>query len=249
MVREFEVRWESELPASPEAVWDAITKHADGYLWNVEFEPRVGGAERGLTRSGGTVTAWEPQRHFATRTRPDNELGESNELDYRLEPLGPITYVRYRHRSVLPAEDFDVQLDACRRHTAFYRHSLGQYACYFAGRKAAYVSVDGPEESANGGFAALRRALGLPDGVVAGDPVRLTPDGLDPIEGVVDYANEAFLGIRTADALIRVYGRDAWGWPAGVALHLFGEDVDQAATERAWAEWVAGVGFQTERVA
>jgi hypothetical protein len=244
MVREFEVRWESELPASPEAVWDAITKHADGYLWNVEFEPRVGGAERGLTRTGGTVTAWEPARHFATRVEDD----EYNELDYRLEPLGPITYVRYRHRSALPAEEFDVQLDACRRHTAFYRHSLGQYACYFAGRDATYLSVDGPEESADGGFAAVRRALGLPDDVIAGDPVRLTPEGLDPIEGVVDYANDAFLGIRTADALIRVYGRDAWGWPVEVAHHLFGDDVDQTATERAWAGWIAGV-FQTERVA
>ena len=28
MVKEFEVRWEGELPASPEDVWDAITQHA-----------------------------------------------------------------------------------------------------------------------------------------------------------------------------------------------------------------------------
>ena len=90
MVREFEVRWEGELPADPRDVWDAITQHADGYLWAIEYEPRVGGAERGLTAGGGTVTAWDPPRHFATRTRPETERDGVNELDYRLEPLGAV---------------------------------------------------------------------------------------------------------------------------------------------------------------
>jgi hypothetical protein len=240
MLREFEVRWEGELPAAPQDVFDAITKHTDGYLWNVEYEPRVGGAERGLTRTGGTVTAWEPPRHFATRVEGE----EFNELDYRLEPLGAITYLRYRHRTAVAADDFDRQLDACRRHTTFYLHSLGQYACHFAGRGATYVSIDCPEESAHGGFIAVRRALGLGDDVVAGDPVRLTPGGLEPIEGVVDYATDRFLGVRGANALYRFYGRDAWGWPVGVAHHLFGD----GAGERAWADFVAGV-FETDRVA
>jgi hypothetical protein len=33
----------------------------------------------------------------------------------------------------------------------------------------------------------------------------------------------------------------------GIAHHLFADDVDQAASERAWSEWVAGV-FERERV-
>lgn len=235
------------MPAEPAAVWDAITRHMDGFLWKVEFEPWVGGAERGMTQGGGTVTAWEPERHFATRTRPESERDGLNELDFRLEPLGPITYLRYTHRAAGPANEFEVQLSACRAHTAFYNHSLGQYACHVAGREAAYVSVDAPEPSAAGGFARLRRALGLPDDVVAGDPVVLRPDGMAPIHGVVDYATGPFLGIRSADALYRVYGRDAWGWPAGVAHHLFAADVDAEASQAAWGEWVAGV-FQTQEV-
>ena len=244
MVREWDVRWEGELPASPQQVFDAITKHSAGHLWEIEYEPRIGGAERGLTRTGGAVTAWEPPRHFATRVEGD----ELNELDYRLEPLGAITYLRYRHRTAVPADDFDRQLDACRRHTTFYLHSLGQYACHFAGRRAAYVSADGPEQSARGGFGAVRRALGLPDDVVAGDAVQLTPRGLAPIEGVVDYATGSFLGIRSADALYRVYGRDTWGWPVGVAHHLFADGADRSEGQRAWSDWLAGV-FETERVA
>lgn len=246
-VKEFEVRWEGVLPASPQDVWDAITQHAEGWVWKIEYEPWVGGAERGLTAGGGTVTAWEPPRYFATRTRPETERDGANELRFQLEPRGSITYLRYHHRATVPADDYDRQLTACRQHTTFYNHSLGQYACYFAGREPAYVSVDGPESSAEGGFVRVRRALGLPDDVVAGDPVRLTPAGLEPIDGVVDYATDAFLGVRTADALYRVYGRDAWGWPANVAHHLFADGVDQAASQRAWSEWMAGV-FATEEV-
>src|SRR4051794_27478337 len=217
MVKLFEVRWEGELPASPEDVWDAITRRADGFLWKIEYEPFVGGSERGLTVGGGRVTGWEPERHFATRPRPETERDGLNELDYRLEPLGAATYLRYRHRAEVPADSYERQLAACRVHTAFYNHSLGQYACYFAGREPAYVSVE-----AHTSFVQVRRALGLADDVVAGDPVTLTPEGLEPIEGVVDYATGPFLGIRGADALYRVYGRDAWGGPVGLAHHLFG---------------------------
>jgi hypothetical protein len=219
MQKPFEVRWEGELPAAPQQVWDAITKHPGGYLWPIAYEPRVGGAERGLTRTGGTVTAWEEPRHFATAT-------QDNELEYVLEPLGAISYLRYRHRTEVLAEEFDVQLAACRGHTTFYLHSLGQYACHFPGRQASYVSAD-----TKVGFAAVRRALGVPEDAVAGDPVRLAPFG---IEGVVDYATGPFLGIRSADALYRLYGRDAWCWPAGIAHHQFG-------VVHEWTEWAASL--------
>jgi hypothetical protein len=227
MVKRFEVTWEGALPAAPQDVWDAMTKRSAGYLWPVEYEPRVGGAERGLNSGGGTVTAWEPATHFGTRSNTG-----FNELDYRLEPRGPITYLRYRHRTDVPADEFDVQLDACRRHTTFYLHSLGQYACHFAGRDAAYMSVD-----VGAGFADVRRALGVSQRAVVGDRVTLTPAGLGPIEGVVDYATGSFLGVRGADALVRVYGRDVWGWGVEVAVHDFAGAPDEAA----WAKWAEEV--------
>jgi len=54
--------------------------------------------------------------------------------------------------------------------------------------------------------------------------------------------------VRSADALYRFYGRDAWGWPVGVAHHLFADGADAAASERAWSAWLDGV-FATEAVA
>jgi uncharacterized protein YndB with AHSA1/START domain len=245
MAEEFEVRWEGELPATPQDVWDAITLHTDGWLWRIEYEPRIGGAERGLSSGGGTVTAWDPPRHFATRA--ESADGWWNELDYVLEPRRSGTHLRFAHRSVF-AEDYDRQLDACRQHTAFYNHSLGEYACHFAGREPTYVAAHGPEASARGGFAELRRALGVAGNVTAGDRVRLTPAGLESIEGVVDYATDAFLGVRSADALYRFYGRDAWGWPVSVAHHLFADGADKAASEQAWSDWLDRV-FATEAVA
>jgi hypothetical protein len=239
MARDFEVRWEGELPAPPEVVWDGFTAHTDGWLWRIDYEPRVGGRERGLTREGGTVTAWDPPRHFGTRA---TDGGTFNQLDYRLEPRGAGSYLRYVHTGGLSDDDYDVQLDACEQHTAFYYHSLGEYVRHFPGRRAVYVSVDAPPaSSAPGGFAAVRRALGVPDDVTVGDAVRLTPAGIDPIDGIVDYVTEAFLGVRSADALHRVYGRDVWGWPVGVAHHLFAPGVVPSAAERAWGAWLDGV--------
>jgi uncharacterized protein YndB with AHSA1/START domain len=244
--KQWEVRWEGLLPARPEAVWNAVTATPAGYLWPIAFEPRLGGAERGLTSGGGTVTAWEPHRRFATRTRPETESDGLNELTYAFEAHddGATTYLRYVHRAAVPAADFDRQLTMCRAHTSFYQHSLGVYAAHFAGRVPAYVSAEGGPS-----FAAVRRALGLPDDVVAGDPVAVAPAGLDPIEGVVDYATGPFLGIRTADALYRVYGRDRWGLDVGVAHHLFATGADADAATAAWSSWLDGVGATGEAVA
>lgn len=239
MGTQFEVRWERELPASPEVVWDAFTVHSAGWLWHIEFEPKVGGAERGLTPGGGTVTVWDPARRFTTRSLADGD--GFNELGYVLEPRGRGTQVSYLHRGVLADDEYDVQLDACRQHTAFYSHSMSEYAQHFAGREPVYVEVDAPEASTKGGFAVVRRALGLAPDAAVGDPVRLAPDGIPPIDATIDYLTPAFLGVRTADALIRVYGRDLWGWPVGVAMHLFADDADGPATTKTWRTWLDGL--------
>jgi Activator of Hsp90 ATPase homolog 1-like protein len=242
MGREFEVRWEGELAASPQEVWDAITIHTSGWLWPIDYEPWVGGSERGLT-GAGTVTVWNPPRRFTTRG-PDGD--GHNQLDYRLEPCGGGTLLRYTHTGVLTG-DYDLELDACRRHTAFYYHSLGEYLRHFSGRDAVHVSAEGPETSAVGGTAVLRRALGLTEDLAVGRHVVLRPAGLEPVEGVVDHLTPAFLGVRSADALYRFYGRDEWGWPVGLAHHLFADGVEHDEADRTWSMWLNGV--LTEEVA
>jgi hypothetical protein len=72
--------------------------------------------------------------------------------------------------------------------------------------------------------------------VTEGDKVRLALDGLPPVDGVVDYAIEPFLGVRTATGLYRfMHGyRDT----VVVELHDFSDDVDAERTEQAWQAWL-----------
>jgi hypothetical protein len=222
MTERFEVTWSGLLPAGPRSVWEAFTEHTSGWLWEISYEPRPGGAEKGLTGGGGTVTMWEPHRHFTT-------LSSSgfNELDYQLEPQGSGTYLRFRHRGEFGADDYDLQLDACRRHTAFYYHSLGEYLRHFAGRDAAYATFDAP---ASVSFSSLRRALGVAESVAVGDSVRSSQ-----VEGVVDYVTDTFFGVRGPSGLYRFYGRDRWGWPVGVGVHEF------SGAPASWDVWLSEV--------
>jgi hypothetical protein len=133
MTKEFEVGFTGLLSGTPAQAWEAITVNTDGWSWPIEYEPRVGGAEKGLTFHGGTVTAWEPGRHFATRCETAD--GWFNELDYELTERDGGTFLRFRHRGVFMT-DWDNNYDACRQHTALYYHSLGEYLAHFAGRPA-----------------------------------------------------------------------------------------------------------------
>ena len=67
-------------------------------------------------------------------------------------------------------------------------------------------------------------------------PVALTPDGLDRIEGVTDHLSKSFFGVRTDDALYRfIVGFEG---STMVGHHLFAEDVDRAAATEAWQTWI-----------
>ena len=34
---------------------------------------------------------------------------------------------------------------------------------------------------------------------------------------------------------------DTWGWPVGIAHHMFADGADQAAAQQAWSMWLNGV--------
>ncbi|KFU83129.1 hypothetical protein SAMN04489729_4026 [Amycolatopsis lurida] len=229
MAKESEVRFEGFLPTTPADTWAAITTGSGGWLWPIQYEPRDGGAESGLTPDGGMVTVWKPSQRFVTYA--EDESGWFNTLEYVLEPRDGGTYLRYEHTTVL--DDWDVEYDACRQHTSFYHHSLGEYLTHFNRRPAKYFKTDAPEVSkAPEAFEAVRAAIGAK---AAGDRVYLDIPG---VEGVVDYLTPAFIGVRTEDALYRFYGRNAWGWPVGIGHHLFAEDADAGEAEKAWTAWL-----------
>ena len=68
-------------------------------------------------------------------------------------------------------------------------------------------------------MATFRRALGLGDDAAVGDKVRLTPEGIEPIDGVVDFLSPHFIGVRSDDAIYRfIYGFEG---TTMVGHHLF----------------------------
>jgi hypothetical protein len=241
--KKFELRREEELPATPERIWAAVATGPGnlGWLFPMEIEPWEGGT---VSRGPCTVTTWNPPRIFSCHR--DDEDGFSVTLEYRIEARDDgsavlHTTIRWLHEGVVD-DGWDTRADAAEKHTSFYHHTLDQYLRYFSGRPATYVAADqtaaAPQAKA---FTILRGALGLTDDVAEGDPVRLELPGLGPLAAVVDYLSPQFLGLRTADGLYRFFGRDAWGWPVGLAHHLFADGVDQEQTQHAWQTWLDGV--------
>ena len=227
MGKEFEVRREVEVPATPEEVWEAVATGPGTASWLFPEDPGPDDA----------VVADRPRR-YAVRT--EGKDGWFNAVEFVIEGRGGKTsVVRYVHSGIF-TDNWDTQFDAVNQHTDFYLHTLGQYLEHFSPKVATYVGggpggISGPEASMTPeAFETLKRTLGAS---AVGDRVTL-PNGAG--EGVVDYATANFLGVRTADALYRFFGRNAFGGPVGMSIHHFG-DIDVDAATRTWSDWLAGV--------
>jgi hypothetical protein len=228
MGKEFEIRREVELPATPEEVWEAVATGPGTSSW---LFPEAPG-------SNDLVETDRPRR-YAVRT--EGEGGYFNALEFVIEAReGGTAVLRYVHSGVFDDEGWDTQYDAVNTHTDFYLHTLGQYLEHFSPKTATYVGggpdgINGPEASSSpDAFETLKRTLGAS---AEGDRVTISGGGGD---GVVDYLNGKFLGVRTGDALYRFFGRNAWALPVGVSVHHLG-DVDPDAAGEAWRDWLAGV--------
>jgi hypothetical protein len=228
MGKQFEIRREVELPATPEEVWEAVATGPGTASWLFPEEP----GPNDLVESDG------PHR-YAVRT--EGEGGYFNAIEFVIEAReGGTAVLRYVHSGVFEDEGWDDQFDAVDGHTEFYLHTLGQYLEHFAPKTASYIGggpggLQGPEASMTpDAFEKLKRELGASS---EGDRVSLPNGGGD---GVVDYATDKFLGVRTGDALYRFFGRNAFGGPVGMSIHHFG-DVDVDAASRDWSEWLNGV--------
>ena len=226
---EFNCSRDVVLSATPEQVWHAVatTEGNAGWLFPNEID--------------GPKT-WEPPHHLAIR----QEQGDwFNDLEFVIEDAGGGTVtLHYDHCGVFPPEAFDTQNEAIQQHTDFYLHTLAEYLEHFQGRPVTYIGdvpggIPGPAGSAApDGFKRLQRALGLGEQVSEGDSVHLSPDGVEPIDGVVDYLRPNFMGIRTADSLYCFFGRNAFGGPVAVTIHRFGNGADPEQIKRSWQEFM-----------
>lgn len=232
MPREFELKREIVLPATPEAAWEAVATAAGNAAWLFPND---------IDPEGPGTAAWDPPRRLAVR---QEERDWFNALEFVIEAReGGTSLLRYAHSGIF-VEDWENQFDAADAHTDFYLHTLSQYLQHFGGRPVTYIGeapagiVGPPGSAAPDGFRRLQRALGLGAELREGDSVQLTPQGLDPIDGVLDYVRPNFIGVRTPDALYRFFGRNAFGAPVGMSIHMFADGVEPEETKQRWQRWL-----------
>lgn len=248
MPREFELRKAITLDATPEQVWEAIAtgQGIDAWFMGVnQVEPREGG-RTAMTIAGhteeGVVTTWEPPRRFAHRGgSPDD--AQFMAFEWLIEGRDDGTCVLRLVQSGVLGDDWDSEYDALTRGWDMYLHTLAQYLEHFRGRPAVPVMVMLPGAGDAGRvWPVLSAGLGLSGPATEGDKVRLTPEGLDPIDGVVDWVSPEALGVRGDGGLYRFIR----GYEGTVAAghHLFAGDVDPEAAQRAWQGWLTRL-FET----
>jgi uncharacterized protein YndB with AHSA1/START domain len=242
VVREFEIRQEVELDATPEEVWEAIATGPGVTSWfmPMTIEPRVGGkvtiSVGDITDDSAVVTGWEPPHRLTSAAGPE---GARQAFEYLVEARdGGTAVLRFAQQGFL-GDNWDAEYESMRSGWDMYFHTLRQYLIHFRGRTATFVSADGPPGSADeSALSAVLAGLGLPDDARDGARVHVAPDGLDPLDGVVDYRSAKHLGLRTADGLYRFHFRGAFGMPVGVGHHLFSGDIDQKEHDLAWRSWL-----------
>jgi hypothetical protein len=220
MGKEFKIEREVVLPATPEEVFAAVTTGTANWMFPTPApEP-----------DSPIVRNWAPPNRLSVRQ--DGEDGWFNALDFIIEARdGGTAALRYVHSGIF-TDDWDTQYDGASKHTDFYQHTLGQYLRYFGGRSATYAEVAGPQASSSpDALEAVKKALGVS---AAGETVRFALPGLAPVDAVVDYLNPYFIGLRTPDALHRVFGRNNFGGTVDATAHLFGEEPGKEQTEQAW---------------
>lgn len=209
MPREFETSNEITVHATPEQVWDAIATGPGVDAWfmgRTQIEP---GKSVRTEFPGGfamesAVTDWDPPHRLAYRAEPQ-ENGEFHAFEYLVEGRADsTTVVRVVHSGALA--NWDDEFDAMREGDAIYAGKLAAYLEHFAGATGPSVLVQRelPGDRATV-MARLFEELGVPATVSAGDRVQAAPDGLEPIEAVVDVRADHVLGLRTDDALLRFF--------------------------------------------
>jgi len=247
LVHPFEFKDEVIVDASPAEVWEAITNGLQVDSWFMgrsQITPRQGGAMRtdvGSFVMESSITAWEPGRRLAYQSAesPDGSLMA---FEYLIEGRGGgKTVIRFVHSGFLGGEDWEAEYDALMKGDPAYLHKLAQYLTHFRGRIAAkniFVPFQQPLDKARV-WAVFHRELGLNGPVALNDQVSAALDGLPRIEGVVDFQNDDFLGVRADDGLYRfIHGHDG---SVVVERHIFSDNTAQRESPEAWQAWLGKV--------
>jgi uncharacterized protein YndB with AHSA1/START domain len=227
MGKDFDIRLDAEVPATPEQVWDAIATGPGISSWFVGRTEVDGATVRTSFGDGwiptGTITASDAPHRLAygSAAAPD---GRFVAYEYLIEGrAGAATVLRAVTSGFLPGDDWADEFEAMRFGTELFFQTLLQCLSWFPGRTATPVTAFGPPVADwPRTWRRLHAALGLGSTPRAGDPVRGKLIG----DGVVYFTNPHTLGIRTPDALYRFLQGRHGAMVAGHALFAAADTAD-----------------------
>ncbi|MUL43238.1 SRPBCC domain-containing protein [Streptomonospora sp. PA3] len=228
-----------ELAATPEQVWQAVSTPEGMSLWFVPHDDAGGGIEAdfgGGNSQAGRVLEWEPGRRVVYGAPgPDGE--PSMTLEFLVEGReGGTTVLRLVQSGFFGGDDWEAEYDGFSAGWDVFLHNLAEYFRYFPGLPVANVVAtaftDRPGEAV---WADLTARLGADPAL--GERVRLTPEGLEPVAGVVDLRGRLLLGIRTEHGFVRFTVDDLHGMASAVQ-YLYGIETDRESRTAAWQSWL-----------
>ncbi|SNS92600.1 hypothetical protein SAMN06309944_1392 [Micrococcales bacterium KH10] len=236
MSSNFEIRKQIKLDATPEQVWRAIATREGQTAWSPDPDA--------IEQEGMEIERDEPNR-LTVRT-PTEANGSFHAFEYVIEAQDDSTTVlRFVHSGFL-GEDWNDEFNY-EEMTSYgwdmYLHTLAQYLTYFPDQPATYIEATAPERSSTKeAWTVLEKALGLTGPVELGDAIELTPQGLPPIRGIVDYIEpgEEFLAVRTDEGLFRFHSLAPMGMPIAVGHYIY-RKVDRDAVTEQWRAWLERV--------
>ncbi|MCS7479371.1 SRPBCC domain-containing protein [Umezawaea endophytica] len=231
---------EVELAATPDEVWEAISTPEGMSVWFVPHERVDGEVEAdfgGGNTQAGQVLAWEPgERVVYGAPGPDGEPPMT--LEFLVEGRGDgTTVLRLVQSGFFGGDDWEAEYDGFGKGWDMFLHNLAEYFRHFSGRPVANVvataSTTRPGAEV---WADLVARLGADPAL--GDRVRLTPEGLEPVEGVVDlHIGSVLLGVRTEQGFYRFMVDDAHHM-VNTIQYFYGVQVDRESRSAAWQAWV-----------
>lgn len=228
---------EIELAATPEQVWRAIATPEGMSLWFVPHEDTAGGLEAdfggGNTQAGQVLESEPGKRVVYGATSPDGTAPMT--IEFLVEGRAGTTVLRLVQSGFL-GDDWEAEYDGFGKGWDLFLHNLSEYFRYFPGLPVANVVATGftslPVEAV---WHELIARLGADP--APGERVRLTPAGLEPVEGVVDVRDTLLLGIRTEHGFYRFMADERHHMVSSVQ-YFYGVPVERETRRAAWQSWL-----------
>ncbi|MBI4908828.1 MAG: SRPBCC domain-containing protein [Acidobacteria bacterium] len=249
-------RWvqvETEVPGTPEQVWEAIATGPGVSAWFVPTEvetDETGRPVRVISHMGpgmdseSTPTVWDPPRRFADEGSSFGPQGPVFATEWTVEAKdGDTCTVRVVHSLFSDTDDWDGQLEGIESGWPGFFVVLRLYLKHFAGKPSANVQVMGQcAGDVATVWAGMAADLGL-GGATVGGRVK-SPSGAPDFSGIVEGVAEHRVVVRTEGEVPRVISvaAEACGGMNLVILlvYLYGERAEELAPKlrQEWTAWV-----------